>query len=58
MSGTVGVLAGLVLLAVGLGGLGFGLYEMMTQTTPDAAKAIGGLAAYVVAALASLAAIR
>lgn len=59
MRGTVGMLVGLLVMAVGLAGLGYALSLMMTHADPDAAlKAVAGLATFVVATLASLAVIR
>ena len=59
MQGTLGVLVGVILLVIGLSGLGFALFLMMTHADPNAgAKAAAGLATYVVASLASLLIIR
>lgn len=58
MQGTVGFLVGLVLVAVGLAGLGFGLHEMMTQIAPDNTKVIAGLGTFIVGIFALLAVIR
>lgn len=58
MRGTVGVLVGIAVVAVGLGGLGFALHELMSQTAPDTTMAVAGLAAFVVGAFALLAVIR
>jgi ABC-type proline/glycine betaine transport system permease subunit len=43
----------LIVAALGLLGLGYGVYEMMTHAGPDAAlKTAGGLAVYVIVCLA------
>ncbi|MFA5900573.1 MAG: hypothetical protein WC829_15845 [Hyphomicrobium sp.] len=59
MSGTVGMIVGLVILALGLGGLGFAFDQMMTHADPDAAlKAAAGIVTFAVSAFITLAIIR
>ncbi len=59
MSGTTGVLAGLVLFAVGLAGLGFALEQLLTHADPNASlHAVAGIGAFLVAAFASIVIIR
>jgi hypothetical protein len=52
MRGTVGILVGVVIGAVGLSGLGVALGEMMTHADPNGALiSVGGLAVFVVSML-------
>jgi hypothetical protein len=53
MQGMASLTVALIIAALGLLGLGYGVYEMMTQAGPDAAlKTAGGLAVYVIVCLA------
>ena len=55
MRGAFGVLIGIILIAVGLGGLGVALDQMMTHADPGAAiKAVGGLGVFVAVCVVSL----
>ncbi len=59
MRGTVGSLVGLVVFAIGLGGLGFALEQMMTHSDPNMGlHAVAGIGTFLVAAFASVAIIR
>lgn len=59
MSGPVGLIVGLILFAVGLGGLGFAGEQMMTHTDPNMAiKAVAGLATFILAVIGMLVIIR
>jgi hypothetical protein len=59
MSGAIGFIVGVVLFAVGLGGLAFALEQFMTHTDPNLAlHAAAGIGTFVIAALASIAVIR
>jgi hypothetical protein len=49
MGGIFGILAGIILIVLGLGGLGVALHEMMTHSAPhDALISIGGLGTFLV----------
>jgi hypothetical protein len=53
------MIVGLVILALGLGGLGFAFDQMMTHADPDAAlKAAAGIVTFAVSAFITLAIIR
>ena len=53
MQGMASLTVALIIAALGLLGLGYGVYEMMTHAGPDAAlKTAGGLAVYVIVCLA------
>jgi hypothetical protein len=55
MGGFLGILIGIVLIALGLGGLGVALHEMMTHSSPhDALVSIGGLGTFLVSAMLML----
>jgi hypothetical protein len=55
MSGPIGILVGIVFLALGLGGLSFALWEMMTHADPDAGlRAIAGLATFLAVCVLAL----
>lgn len=59
MSGAIGFLVGLVLFAVGLGGLAFALEQFMTHSDPNLAlHAVAGIGTFLVAAFATIAVIR
>ncbi len=59
MSGAVGFIVGIVLFAVGLGGLAFALEQFMTHSDPNLAlHAVAGLGTFVIAAFATIAVIR
>jgi hypothetical protein len=55
MRGTIGLIVGLIILAIGLGGLGASLAQMMTHADPHSMLiSIGGLAAFVLAAAVTM----
>jgi hypothetical protein len=55
MGGFLGILVGIVLIALGLGGLGVALHEMMSHASPhDALVSIGGLGTFLVSAMLML----
>jgi hypothetical protein len=59
MGGTIGFIVGLTIMVLGLGGLGIALAQMMTHADPNGALiSIGGLGAFVVAALVLMIAAR
>jgi hypothetical protein len=59
MRATVGFVVGLIIMGLGLGGLGVALAQMMTHADPNGALiSIGGLGAFVVAALVLMIAAR
>jgi hypothetical protein len=53
MQGMASLTVALIVATLGLFGLGYGVFEMMTHAGPDAAlKTAGGLAVYVIVCLA------
>ena len=59
MGGTIGFIVGLIIMALGLGGLGIALAQMMTHADPHGALiSVAGLRAFVVAALVLMIAAR
>jgi hypothetical protein len=59
MRGFLGVLIGIVVLAIGLVGLGYALNLMMTHADPNSAlRQVAGLGTFVVASLVLVALIR
>lgn len=55
----IGITFGIIIMFLGLGGLGFALSQMMTQTGSDAAlMTVAGLAVFVVACFAGMIAAR
>jgi hypothetical protein len=59
MRATIGIFLGIVIMGLGLGGLGVALAQMMTHADPNGALiSIGGLGAFVVAALVLMIAAR
>lgn len=52
MRGTLGLIVGLVIVALGLGGLGVAFSQMMTHSSPESALiSVGGLAVFAVSCL-------
>lgn len=52
MRGTLGLLLGILIMALGLAGLGVALAQMMTHADPNAALvSVGGLGVFVVVCL-------
>ena len=59
MSGMLGIVVGVIVMALGLAGLGFAFGEMMTQGAAGApVKILGGLGVFVAVCLLSLIAAR
>jgi hypothetical protein len=59
MRATIGFIVGLIIMALGLGGLGVALAQMMTHADPNGALiSVAGLGAFVVAALVLMIAAR
>lgn len=59
MSGATGMLVGLVIIAIGLGGLAFAMAQMMTHADPNSLLyTAAGLGTFITAALASLSLLR
>ncbi len=59
MRGLLGVVVGIVVMAIGLAGLAYALDLMMTHADPNGAlKQAAGLGAFIVAGLATVAIIR
>jgi len=55
MRGTVGMIIGIVIIALGLAGLGAALGQMMTHANPNGTLiSLGGLGVFAVACLAML----
>jgi hypothetical protein len=59
MRGIIGIVVGLVIIALGLGGLGVALAQMMTHANPNGALiSVGGLGLFIAAMAVLLAGAR